>query len=146
MWKKLTSLTIAFVSALTFSQSNNGQASVSSPSYFQLSDSYENYLLSTCNFAAMVGALSPNRDINLTLISSRLARHRRLVIRPTFRKTGKHIGNTGAVAYFAPTYGVNGTLSTRVVNDRAKDSFQALSTNPTEGKRHLGGHRNHRIE
>jgi hypothetical protein len=41
--------------------------------YFQLSDSpYENYLVSTCNFAATVVALSPNADSNLTLISPRL--------------------------------------------------------------------------
>jgi hypothetical protein len=41
--------------------------------YFQLSDSpYENYFVSTCNFAATVVALSPNPDSNLTLISPRL--------------------------------------------------------------------------
>jgi hypothetical protein len=41
--------------------------------YFHLSDSpYENYFVSTCNFAATVVALSPNPDSNLTLISPRL--------------------------------------------------------------------------
>jgi hypothetical protein len=40
---------------------------------FQLSDSpYENYFVSTCNFAATVVGLSPAPDSNLTLISPRL--------------------------------------------------------------------------
>jgi hypothetical protein len=42
-------------------------------------------------------------------------------------------GNSGAVAYFAPKSGINGTLSLRVVNDTGSNAIEALPGNPTKG-------------
>jgi hypothetical protein len=75
MWTELLALALALFPTLAFAQGGNGQVSLSSckPTYFQLSDSpYENYFVSTCNFAATVVGLSPAPDSNLTLISPRL--------------------------------------------------------------------------
>lgn len=71
MWRQTLSLGILTLANIVFGQ----QISTSScpATYFQLSDSpYENYFVSTCNFAATVVALSPDPDSNLTLISPRL--------------------------------------------------------------------------
>lgn len=75
MWTELLVLALALFPTLPFAQGQNEQVSLSScaPTYFQLSDSpYENYFVSTCNFAATVVGLSPAPDSNLTLISPRL--------------------------------------------------------------------------
>jgi hypothetical protein len=72
MWRVLLTF---FAGAISVVAQNDGAVSETScaPTYFQLSDSpYENYFVSTCNFAATVVALSPNPDSNLTLISPRL--------------------------------------------------------------------------
>jgi hypothetical protein len=74
MWK-LSTLSFGLLLAGAAFGQNNGQVSQSScpATYFHLSDTpYENYFVSTCNFAATVVALSPNPDSNLTLISPRL--------------------------------------------------------------------------
>jgi hypothetical protein len=74
MWTPFTVSFGLIIAGVAFAQ-NNGQVSESScpQTYFHLSDSpYENYFVSTCNFAATVVSLSPNPDSNLTLISPRL--------------------------------------------------------------------------
>ena len=43
------------------------------------------------------------------------------------------MGDSGAVAYFAPSNGVIGTLSMRVVNDTGNNAIDPLPGNPTEG-------------
>ena len=73
MWNVLAVASILIVNFVT-AQSNEQVSNVACPAtYFQLSDSpYENYFVSTCNFAATVVALTPNPDSNLTLIGPRL--------------------------------------------------------------------------
>ena len=132
MWKTIFAV-CALAANLVLAQ-NKGQVSLSScqPTHFHLSASpYENYFVSTCNFAATVVSLSPNPDSNLTLISPRL-----IAAFPAGTNPPAYVdllGNSGVVAYFAPSNGINGTLSLRVVNDTGNDAIQALSTNPTEG-------------
>jgi hypothetical protein len=131
MWKPLITF-ITLVANLALAQ-NNGQVSTSScpATYFQLSDSpYENYFVSTCNFAATVVALSPAPDSNLTLIGPRLIAAFPAGIYSV--KVILRIGNSGAVAYFAPSNGTNGTLSLRVVNDTG-NAIQPLPGNPAQG-------------
>jgi len=43
------------------------------------------------------------------------------------------LGNSGAVAYFAPANGVNGTLSLRVVNGTGANAIEGLPGNPKQG-------------
>jgi hypothetical protein len=111
---------------------NTGAVSDSScpATYFQLSDSpYENYFVSTCNFAATVVALSPLPSSNLTLIGPRLIAAFPAGTCPSVRL---NVGNSGAVTYFAPANGVNGTLSLKVVNSTG-NAIQPMSGNPTKG-------------
>jgi len=73
MWNSVLSFAI-LLGGVALAQ-NGGQVSMSAcpATYFQLSDPpYENYFVSTCNFAATVVASSPLENSNLTLISPRL--------------------------------------------------------------------------
>lgn len=71
---------------------------------FHLSDPpYEDYFLSDCNSAAQVVVTSPLPDSNLTRIGPRL-----LVAWPA--------GNSGAVVFFSPKSGENGTLAISLSN------------------------------
>ncbi|KAI6802832.1 hypothetical protein KC361_g1019 [Hortaea werneckii] len=74
------------------------------PTTLQLSDPpYENYFYSDCNSASQVVVTSPLPGSNLSIIGPRL-----LVAWPA--------GNSGAVAFFEPIEGPNGTLAIRLVN------------------------------
>ncbi|KAI9699616.1 MAG: hypothetical protein M1820_007116 [Bogoriella megaspora] len=71
---------------------------------FHLSDPpYEDYFYSDCHLSAQVVVTSPLEDSSLTSIGPRL-----LIAWPA--------GNSGAVAYFAPVNGVNGSLSIALQN------------------------------
>ena len=75
MWKSILSFAILLRGAALAQNTDDQQVSTSAcpATYFQLSDPpYENYFVSTCNFAATVVASSPNENSNLTLISPRL--------------------------------------------------------------------------
>ncbi|KAF7186258.1 hypothetical protein HII31_12333 [Pseudocercospora fuligena] len=70
----------------------------------QLSDPpYQNYFYSDCHSATQVVVTSPLESSNLTIIGPRL-----LVAWPA--------GNSGAVAFFKPSNGINGTLEIRLEN------------------------------
>ncbi|EKG17217.1 glycogen debranching enzyme [Macrophomina phaseolina MS6] len=72
--------------------------------YLQLSDPpYENYFYSDCNSSTQVVVTSPLPDSNLTVIGPRL-----LIAWPA--------GNSGAVIFFSPSHGINGTLSISLQN------------------------------
>jgi len=73
MWRKVLAVS-ALIANLAFAQTGEQISLASCPAtYFQLSaDPYQNYFVSTCNFAATVVSLSPLPDSNLTLISPRL--------------------------------------------------------------------------
>ncbi|KAI7000149.1 hypothetical protein KC360_g788 [Hortaea werneckii] len=74
------------------------------PTTLQLSDPpYENYFYSDCNSASQVVVTSPLPGSNLSIIGPRL-----LVAWPA--------GNSGAVNFFEPIEGPNGTLAIRLVN------------------------------
>ena len=86
-------------------------------------DPYQDFFISTCNFAGTVVTTTPLSDSNLTVISPRM-----VVAFPA--------GNSGLVAYFAPENGINGTLSFRVVNDSSYGlpyPISPMPTNPTAG-------------
>ena len=86
-------------------QSPSSQATcLESPSTFHLSSPpYENYFYSDCHASTQVVVTSPSTDSNLSIIGPRL-----LVAWPA--------GNSGAVVYFAPQNGINGSLSVTLVN------------------------------
>lgn len=88
---------------------------------FQLSDlPYENYFYSDCNTAAQVVVTSPQPGDNLTLIGPRL-----LVAWPA--------GNSGAVVFFAPENGVNGTLAIEVDNSTSNGALEPVYIPPRNG-------------
>ena len=64
---------------------------------------YDNYIYFDCHSSSHVIVTSPRSDSNLSVIGPRL-----LVAWPG--------GNSGLVAYFAPTDGANGTLTPRLEN------------------------------
>ncbi len=79
------------------------------PTSFHLSDSpYENYFYSDCNVAAQVVVTSPEPESNLTIIGPRM-----VVAWPA--------GNSGAVVFFTPQNGVNGTLSIAIDNQTSSN-------------------------
>ncbi|EKG09248.1 glycogen debranching enzyme [Macrophomina phaseolina MS6] len=88
--------------------------------YLQLSDPpYENYFYSDCNSSTQIVVTSPLPDSNLTVIGPRL-----LVAWPA--------GNSGAVVFFSPSDGINGSLSIGLQNltdqQRALESFYQPAT------------------
>lgn len=64
---------------------------------------YDNYFFSDCHSASQVVVTSPEERSNLTIIGPRL-----LVAWPA--------GNSGAVAFFRPANGINGSLAIRLEN------------------------------
>lgn len=73
------------------------------PNLHLSSPPYDNYFLSDCHSSGQVVVTSPLSDSNLTIIGPRVV-------------FAWPAGNTGVVAYFAPSSGVNGTLGIRLVN------------------------------
>lgn len=64
---------------------------------------YNNYFYSDCHSSSQVVVTSPLSDSNLTIVGPRL-----LVAWPA--------GNSGAVSYFAPANGINGSLTIELTN------------------------------
>jgi len=64
---------------------------------------YDNYFLSDCHSSGQVVVTSPLPDSNLTIVSPRVV-------------FAWPAGNSGFVAYFAPSNSINGTLGIRLVN------------------------------
>lgn len=84
------------------------------PSQLHLSSPpYENYFYSDCHSASQVVVTSPRPDSNLTIIGPRL-----LVAWPA--------GNSGAVAFFAPQSGVNGSLAIQLVNGTNSQALEGV--------------------
>ncbi|KAI0007885.1 carbohydrate-binding module family 52 protein [Xylariaceae sp. FL0662B] len=93
-----------------------------SSTYFQLSDSpYENYFISDCSTASQVVVTSPVANSDLKAISPRL-----LVAWPA--------GNSGIVAYFSPTNGINGTLAISLEKIIGSDRTLGLLVGGVTGK------------
>lgn len=74
---------------------------------------YSDYFYSDCHTASTVVVTSPLSSSNLTIIGPRL-----LVAWPA--------GNSGAVAFFAPRNGVNGTLAIELVNGSATQPLSGV--------------------
>ncbi|KAI9823074.1 MAG: hypothetical protein M1826_000278 [Phylliscum demangeonii] len=83
---------------------------------------YENYFYSDCHTSAQVVVTSPQPGNNLTIIGPRL-----LVAWPA--------GNSGAVVFFAPQHGANGTLSISVQNSTDGGALQPVTYPPPSGSR-----------
>jgi len=74
---------------------------------------YENYFYSDCHAASQVVVTSPGPDDNLTIIGPRL-----LIAWPA--------GNSGIVSFFAPTNGINGTLSITLMNSTVGSPLEPI--------------------
>jgi hypothetical protein len=74
---------------------------------------YENYFYSDCHTASQVVVTSPGPDDNLTIIGPRL-----LIAWPA--------GNSGIVSFFAPTNGINGTLSITLMNSTVGSPLEPI--------------------
>jgi len=74
---------------------------------------YDNYFISDCHSAGQVVITSPLEDSNLAIVSPRV-----IFAWPA--------GNSAALAYFAPSNGVNGTLGIRLVNSTVGSPLGAI--------------------
>ena len=81
---------------------------------------YDNYIYFDCHSSSHVIVTSPRPDSNLSVIGPRL-----LVAWPG--------GNSGLVAYFAPTDGANGTLTPRLENSTSTGETLDPIYEPIEG-------------
>lgn len=95
--------------------STTGAACAETPTTLHLSDPpYENYFYSDCHSANQIVVTSPLPASNLTVIGPRL-----LVAWPA--------GNSGAVAFFAPQSGINGSLGIELVNGTSNQPLSGVS-------------------
>lgn len=79
---------------------------------------YQNYFYSDCHAASQVVVTSPQPDSNLTVIGPRL-----IVAWPA--------GNSGIATWFAPTNGINGSLSIQLVNSSIGDPLGPIYNSST---------------
>nr|OQO17228.1 hypothetical protein B0A51_15416 [Rachicladosporium sp. CCFEE 5018] len=96
------------------SASSSAATCSETPTTFHLSDGpYENYFYSDCHGANHVVVTSPRDDSNLTIIGPRL-----IVAWPA--------GNSGTLAFFAPSNGINGTLGIKLANGTSDQPLSAV--------------------
>lgn len=87
---------------------------------------YDNYLYFDCHSSSHVIVTSPTSESNLSIIGPRL-----LVAWPA--------GNSGLVAYFEPTDGVNGTLTPSLANSSSTGEALDPIYEPVEGSNPVVG-------